>query len=71
MTHWGGPWVLGNATESANWNGMVSFMREMMGPSGSGFWFWQLHWILELITWILIIAVLVALFRWLWKKGEK
>ena len=23
------------------------------------------------ITWIMIVAVLVALFRWLWRKGEE
>jgi len=27
--------------------------------------------IVVLITWILIILVLIALFRWLWKKGDK
>ncbi len=26
---------------------------------------------LHLITWFLVICVLVALLRWLWKKGEK
>lgn len=51
----------------------------MMGPwmmSGSWnqmtglgwFWFGGIVW---LITWILVIAVLVALLRWLWKKGDK
>lgn len=29
------------------------------------------HWALSLVTWVLIIAVLVAILRWLWKKGGK
>ena len=27
--------------------------------------------ILWLITWVLLIIVLIALARWLWKKGDK
>lgn len=64
-------YMLGDATESAGWNRMAGFMREMMGPyrTGGGYIFWQLHWVFELVTWALIIAVLAALVRWLWKKG--
>jgi len=32
---------------------------------------WWLHGILAFATWILVIIVLVALARWLWKKGDK
>ena len=66
-------YALGSATDSASWNNMGDVMREMMGPyrSGGGFVFWQLHWLLELITWALLIAFLVAAVRWLWKKGNK
>lgn len=28
-------------------------------------------WILSVVTWLLLIMVLVALFRFLWKRGEK
>ncbi|MBI4033332.1 MAG: hypothetical protein HY377_02375 [Candidatus Blackburnbacteria bacterium] len=60
------------ATDSAGWNNMADVMREMMGPyrSGGGLVFWQLHWLLELITWALLIALLVGLIRWVWKKGN-
>ncbi|MBI2007319.1 MAG: hypothetical protein HYS83_01275 [Candidatus Blackburnbacteria bacterium] len=66
-------YILGNATESAEWREMAGFMREMMGPyrAGGGYWFWQLHWVLELLTWVLFTALLVAAIRWLWKKGNK
>lgn len=66
-------YVLGDATESTGWNQMTGFMREMMGPyrTGGGYVFWQLHWVLELVTWILIIAFLAALVRWMWKKGDR
>lgn len=41
----------------------------MMGWGGTnGIW---IHSILALVTWVLIIAVLIALLRWLWKKGDK
>lgn len=36
----------------------------MMGPG----WMW-LGGIIWLVTWVLVILVLVALLRWLWKKG--
>lgn len=62
---------------------MVQLMREMMKPGGiadvwmrpyregPGAVFFQFHWILELVTWILLIALLVAAIRWLWKKGNR
>jgi len=47
-------------------------MDDMQGMMGGWFvpfaWFWILLW---LVTWALIIVALVALIRWLWKKGEK
>ncbi|MDO8503973.1 MAG: hypothetical protein Q7S60_04790 [bacterium] len=51
-------------------------MAEVMQKSGCGNWaggsyLWQGHLILGVVTWVLLIAVLVALFRWLWKKGNK
>ena len=32
--------------------------------------FWGIHVVLALITWIAILAVLLTLARWLWKKGD-
>lgn len=41
----------------------------MAGLTGMGAgWMW-LGGIIWLVTWILVIAVLLALLRWLWKKG--
>lgn len=59
--------------DRGDWGDMASVMREMMGPyrSGPGQVFWQFHWALELVTWALVIAVLVALLRLFWKKGGK
>ena len=31
-------------------------------------WFFSFLW---LVTWILVIVILIALARWLWKKGDK
>lgn len=39
----------------------------MMGGQGA-FWVWS---VLSWITWILVVAALVAFIRWMWKKGEK
>lgn len=49
-------------TESADRVPMMGWLGD-----GTGIWFYALLW---LVTWILIIAVLVALLRWLWKKGD-
>lgn len=43
----------------------------MMWGWGQNPTLWWLHGILAIITWVLFIAVLVALLRWLWKKGDK
>jgi len=40
------------------------------GGSGTGSFFW-IHVFLATATWILVIVVLIALARWLWKKGDK
>ena len=72
MMGFGSRWALG-ATNDTDWNSMADFMKEMMRPyqSGGGLVFWQLHWLFELITWFLIIALLAALVRYFWRKGEK
>jgi hypothetical protein len=55
-------------TESNNgWE----FMGQMMGNSRNVFVYFQLHMILAIASWIFVLAVLFALFRYLWKKGGK
>ncbi|MCR4324801.1 MAG: hypothetical protein NUV69_03905 [Candidatus Curtissbacteria bacterium] len=59
------------ASPSAYQSGDYLYGHPMMGwfgANGSGMWFFGIAW---LVTWILVIAVLVALVRWLWKKGDK
>jgi len=72
LTHMGPGLVLG-AEDAADWGEMAKFMREMMWPyqTGAGRAFWGIHWLFELITWFLIIALLFALVRYFWRKGEK
>gem|GEM_PF-5630508 len=48
--------------------GLRNNMMNWANNSPSVFW---LHSTLALITWILFIAVLAALLRLLWKKGNK
>lgn len=40
----------------------------MMFGTTQPFWVYGVLW---LVTWFLVIAVLVALLRWLWNKGDK
>ena len=40
----------------------------LTGSWQTGFWVWS---ILAWVTWLLIIVALIALIRWLWKKGDK
>ena len=65
------------SAKGANWTGYPMMGPGMMGWWGgsqmtggwqTGFWLWS---ILAWVTWLLIIVALVALIRWLWKKGDK
>lgn len=38
------------------------------GNNSGAIWAFSFLWI---VTWILVIVVLIALIRWLWKKGDK
>ena len=69
MMH-GTPYVL---SENSEWESMADMMNEMMWPyrTGIGRSFWGVHWLFELLTWIALIAVLIAFTRYLWKKGDK
>lgn len=74
--------LLAHMGETSETGEMVEMMRQMGGmgmmgwgmmPFGGG---WNLLWIwlgqvVWLVTWVLLILVLVALVRWLWKKGNK
>lgn len=73
MMRYLGPGWEGNASGSAWYPQMNDYMRQMMSPylSGPGSYFWQFQWILCLVTWILVIVLLIALIRWVWKKGDK
>ena len=70
LTHGGSEPVLG--AENAGWGVVAEMMREMMPHKfGTGQVFWQIHWALGFIIWILVIVLLIALIRWVWKKGDK
>lgn len=43
-------------------------MMGWMGTNSGTFWVFGILW---LVTWVLVIIVLIALVRWLWKKGDK
>lgn len=49
---------------------MMGGMWPMMGSyaDGPATWFWQLQ---GLVVWGLMVVLLVAAVRWLWKKGSK
>ncbi|MBI2012740.1 hypothetical protein HYW39_01810 [Candidatus Curtissbacteria bacterium] len=56
----------GNYSQSIPWGGHP--MMWWADNNSGALWLFGLLWI---VTWILFAAVLLALFRWLWKKGDK
>ena len=40
-------------------------------PCGGGYYGSDTLGLLALVTWILVIAALVAFVRWIWKMGDK
>ncbi len=71
-----------DATQSVvpnGWDTVGNYDYGMMGRNlsfsnmmrlGGGWSFWLMS-AMCLVTWILANMVLIALFRWLWKKGSK
>lgn len=53
-----------------DFDGKVWGTHPMMWGWGNQGAFW-LYSVLWLATWILLIVALIALIRWLWKKGDK
>lgn len=53
-------------TDKGDW---PARMHNMMGY-GTSSAFPSVGVILWLVTWVLVVMVLFALFRWLWKKGD-
>lgn len=49
-----------------NWGARYGGGWGMMGGYDA-----TLSYVLGVMTWFLVIAVLFALLRWLWKKGDK
>ena len=47
------------------------FMGKGMIGDGYGYSVGGVHIILSVVTWIIVLAVLIALARWLWLKGDK
>lgn len=52
-------------------SGMMGPGMMMWGPSATGQSLWWIGIFLSWLTWVLLLVALVALIRWLWKKGEK
>ena len=55
-----------------DWSSMPDFMKQMMQSyyGGAGF-LWQFAGIFDFVKSVLIIVLLVALIRWVWRKGSK
>lgn len=67
MMHWGTESAQSIPTDDRYFRTYHPMMGWMNGSVGA-LWVFGILWIL---TWILVIVVLVALIRWLWKKGDK
>ena len=55
-----------------NYDTLPDYMRQMMESYWGGMRpFMAYTWFAHLVTWLLIVALLVAAIRYLWKKGGK
>lgn len=55
-----------------NWDSTPDFMKNMMQQYWGGVQpFWGLAGIIDLVQEVLILILLVAAIRWLWRKGDK
>jgi len=55
-----------------SWDSLPDYMQQMMQSYWGGMRpFVAYTWLAHLITWILIVALLVAAIRYLWIKGGK
>lgn len=55
----------GQGLDGGQMDGPMMFFGSPMGTNIFSVWF-----LLCFLTWILVIAALIALIRWLWKKGN-
>jgi hypothetical protein len=56
----------------ANWDSMPDYMQNMMQKYWGGVGtFWGLAGLIDFITSILLMVLIIAAIRWLWKKGDK
>ncbi|NIT03588.1 hypothetical protein GTO10_01470 [Candidatus Saccharibacteria bacterium] len=56
------------ADTNGTWGMMGWPMMSSTAGSGVYAWFWYLQWF---VVWALIIGLLIAAIRYLWKKGGK
>lgn len=55
-----------------NWDNMPEYMQNMMQSYYGGLApFSSLFGVFQLVTWVLLIAFLIAAIRYLWAKGSK
>ncbi|OGD87678.1 hypothetical protein A2870_03130 [Candidatus Curtissbacteria bacterium RIFCSPHIGHO2_01_FULL_41_11] len=60
---------IGTEEAQKNFDGRWGKYPMMYGFAGNDTFVW-FHIVLGVVTWALVIAVLVALVRYLWKKGD-
>jgi len=57
---------------AGNWEGMPDYMQNMMrNYYGGNQVLWQISPIFDFAVQVLLIVLLVALIRWVWRKGDK
>ena len=67
MMRYGNDRYFQNSTQS-NSNYWANHPMMWGWGNGSGFWIGS---ILCLITWVVVLAILISLARWLWYKGDR
>jgi len=62
--------MMGNSW--GNWDSMPDYMKDMMqGYYGGTRSLWGFSGLMDFVVQVLIIVLLIAAIRWLWKKGDK
>ncbi len=55
-----------------NWDSMPDYMQKMMQDYYAGNQIlWRFSGLMDFILWSLLVILLVALIRWVWRKGDK
>jgi len=64
-------YMMGSGFGNGNWENMPDYMQSMMQSYYGGLMpFGSLFGLMHVVSWVVIMALLIALTRYFWKKGK-